>query len=397
MAEQLKSNRTQILEKLFEEKSSKHFIRSDKITIFHGRCEAEKAQSLPKENINLKSPEVEKVKKSLNFEEVKCIKFVKDISKVKSVQEKVLEDCSSEDKNKNPNLIKDQKVKLVKLDSDFFYKRQFRLKDCSVVLKRLKPQQRYVSDKNLARSDCFVKLTDVKLHPKYGPKVHEILGTKFPKPEKVLETKSDLLELDINKNLSPKFCPPTFSSTPAKLKNPILKEANPVSEQVNPIQPSTVQEENFDLFSVKKRLEEGAYSDLLDFHLDIKRMRNSAKIGGPAKKSVLAKFDSAYEKAMAEVYPWFNVNNPAEFHEPEKGPAGAVSAPTSDHVYSSKICPENKNEKNGELNLVSFWKSKYQNVKERRFCALCCKLGDAAHDRAGRLLYFRQNEWVHVG
>jgi hypothetical protein len=372
--EQLKSNRALVFEKLSSAKFSKHFLRSDKATIFRGRSEAEKPQT--EETTSMKSPEVEKVKKVLNFDDKNRIKCVKE--------DFVFGDSS---KDKKPTLVKDQNVK---------FHSDFRVTECLVSLKRLKPQKRYIIDKNLARKDCFVRLKDARSDSKLGPKVLDILGIKGSKTEQLLETKSELLELDINKNLSPKSVPkfeqPAFSSTPTK----------PCSKPANPIEPTQlVKEDDFDLLSMKKRLDEGAYANVLDFHLDVKRLRDSAKIGGPAKKSVLAKFDSTYEKAMAEVCPWFNLKNPTEFHEPEEGREGAVSPPTSDHVYSVKVSNNSSNnnnvEVNPELNLVSLWKSKYQTEKERRFCALCGKLGDAAHDRAGRLLYFRQNEWVHVG
>ncbi len=53
----------------------------------------------------------------------------------------------------------------------------------------------------------------------------------------------------------------------------------------------TPKKQVLDLIEVKRRLDEGHYSNVLDFHLDIKKVRNSAKIGGPAKKRILAKFD----------------------------------------------------------------------------------------------------------
>ena len=122
-------------------------------------------------------------------------------------------------------------------------------------------------------------------------------------------------------------------------------------------------------------------------------MRESAKIGGPAKKSILTKFASTYEEAMEEACPWFDLKNPAAFFEAKLLEDGEVVAPPSlDHVYSTNI----EREKNRELNLVSFWRTKYQKGEDRRICVLCDKVGDSAHEGAGRLLYFRENDWVHV-
>lgn len=122
-------------------------------------------------------------------------------------------------------------------------------------------------------------------------------------------------------------------------------------------------------------------------------MRESAKIGGPAKKSILAKFTSTYEEAMTEACPWFDQKNPAAFFEAKLLEDGEVVAPPNlDHVYSTS----GKVEKNRESNLVSFWRTKYQKDEDQRACVLCDKVGDSAHEGAGRLLYFRQNDWVHV-
>jgi hypothetical protein len=142
---------------------------------------------------------------------------------------------------------------------------------------------------------------------------------------------------------------------------------------------------------MQQKLSDGDYGNIFDFHLDVRKVRHSARIVGPAKKSVLARFDSAYEAAVKEVCPWFNLENPASFFEASDN---VVTPPSVDHAYSSVTA--RKPERAACKNVASFWKFKYQKQKDVRSCGLCGEFGDAAPDRAGRLLYFRQNEWVHT-
>ena len=77
--EELKEAQTVVLEKLLNTKFSKHFIRSNKATIFQGtfleeQQKLETVESQEEQHFNqfpemLKSPEVEKVKKALAFDD----------------------------------------------------------------------------------------------------------------------------------------------------------------------------------------------------------------------------------------------------------------------------------------------------------------------------------------
>lgn len=389
--EELKATRIMVLNKLFSQKFAKHFIRSKRNVIFF--ASRQQPQDSPKveklssetgqrerlqDSVTMTSPEVEKVKKVLNFDE-----------NTAAVQPPAVETDQP----------KEVKVKVIPLLSrESFIKRQYRLKEFSVSLKRLKPRKCYLIDKGSATSKCFVEIQDLKHHKKWGKVIANIAKM----------SKCDSIELDINKNLSPKSAPhvnmgkPNCSSTPMKKVEPAPSPVGSVEKHLvhpspgqasKPKTPSPMK--GLDLFQMQCLLDEGAYDNVLDFHLDIKKVRDSARIGGPAKKSILVKFDEIYHQSMKEFCPWFDFENPIASFEP-KNPSDNVSIPpTSDHHYAAPTFNSNR-PKVSEQNLVSLWRRKYQRLKDFRTCVLCSYEGDADHDRAGRLLYIRQNEWVHV-
>ena len=287
------------------------------------------------------------------------------------------------------------KVKCIPLSREYLYKRQFRLRDFSIVLNRLKPQSQYLVDPSTANENCRVVLKDLRHHPKWRPVVERILKSQGQIPHEPAE------------ELAPKPTEafpgqPAFSSTPTKLFKQAPEQVKPRAEPVYPVPedarltPTPGKKKPLDLIEMQKRLEEGCYDSVLDFHLDITKVRSSARIGGPAKKSILAKFDETYRASMKEFCPWFDFGNPAASFDP-KTPADNVSAPpTSDHRYSATTFNNSLHQKASEQNLVSLMRRKYQQEKDLRLCLLCGNVGDGDHNGPGRLLYFRQNEWVHL-
>ncbi len=219
----------------------------------------------------LKSPEIEKVRKVLSFDDKMEIKSEKKLT-TDIIKESAV---SSEDKNREIRMTrgKSKKVSLdvVKLESG--------LKDCSVRLSRSEVDNYFLDQFVLThpefkRSDCSVKIEDIQQDPKWGSKVREFLGIA---PEVFNEKSSDHLELDINKNLSPRSSlvstlgEPVSCSTPTKSFNPTFKPENltnlvtTTSKQID-VDPG---KEPFDLTTMKRRADEGAYKNILDFHLVI--------------------------------------------------------------------------------------------------------------------------------
>ena len=410
---EVKATRTLVLDKMLTSKFAKHFIKSNRPTVFYGLSKDKETEKIVEQTSS--SPGVDKVRKVLTFEEESEKTDSKNSNNEPSAVS-TLKKCESESSKEVDATKKIADVTIIpvtsktKRKSDEILMTKFNFQNCSVQLSRRAVNNflfKHFSRNFQELKNCLVKLNDIKDDDTWGVIVKDKLGISelICVPESPVKP-SELDELDINKNLSPRkpqyIGEPVCSSTPTKSDDSSSAQtcldtsssaSKPVNlaEQVDPVQVK----ETLDLNIMKRKVGEGAYENVLDFHLDIKRLRESAKIGGPAKKRVIAKFNSTYEKAMTEFCPWFDFKNPLSFFEPKSAEENVMRPPNLDHHYSVTSVTNN-NEKSCEQNLVSFWKKKFEKTKDRRFCVLCGKLGDAPHDRAGRLLYFRQNEWVHV-
>ncbi|XP_013929455.1 PREDICTED: histone-lysine N-methyltransferase 2A-like isoform X2 [Thamnophis sirtalis] len=223
--------------------------------------------------------------------------------------------------------------------------------------------------------------------------------------------------------------PPSHSS-PKGPDPPVLTEVGKQEE-----------EPPLDLEGVKRKMDQGGYSSVLEFSDDLVKIIQAAinADGGQLElKKANSVVKSFFMRQMERVFPWFNVKK-SRFWEPNKVTANsgmlpnAVLPPSLDHNYAQwqereesssaqqqpplmkKIIPAPKPKAPGEPNSPtplhlpasplsspdrgqddSPALSPPPDVEDNRQCALCLKYGDDGGNDAGRLLYIGQNEWSHV-
>ncbi|NXJ71070.1 KMT2A methyltransferase, partial [Rostratula benghalensis] len=218
-------------------------------------------------------------------------------------------------------------------------------------------------------------------------------------------------------------------SSPEGPDPPVLTEVSKQEEQ----QP-------LDLEGVKRRMDQGGYTSVLDFSDDIVKIIQAAinsDGGQPEVKKANSMVKSFFIRQMERVFPWFSVKK-SRFWEPNKVTSNsgmlpnAVLPPSLDHNYAQwqereensraeqpplmkKIIPAPKAKGPGEPDsptplhpptppLPGSERSREDSpelnpppdVEDNRQCALCLKYGDDSANDAGRLLYIGQNEWTHV-
>ncbi|KAM8927699.1 LOW QUALITY PROTEIN: histone-lysine N-methyltransferase 2A [Pelodytes ibericus] len=218
-------------------------------------------------------------------------------------------------------------------------------------------------------------------------------------------------------------------SSPEGPDPPILTQVSKQDEQPPP-----------DLEGVRKKMDHGKYTSVLELSDDIVRIIQAAMNadgGQPELKKANSMVKSFFTRQMERVFPWFSVKK-SRFWEPNKVTnnssmlPNAVLPPSLDHNYAQwqerenrlaeqpllvkKIIPapkpkspgdpdsprpihpptppamsalENRMEESPELPLPP-------GVEDNRQCALCLKYGDDYANDAGRLLYIGQDEWTHV-
>nr|DBA16185.1 TPA: hypothetical protein GDO54_003604 [Pyxicephalus adspersus] len=192
-----------------------------------------------------------------------------------------------------------------------------------------------------------------------------------------------------------------------------------------------------DLEGVKRKMDQGRYTSVLELSDDIVRIIQAAMNadgGQPELKKANSVVRSFFTKQMERVFPWFSVKK-SRFWEPNKVNSNncmlpnAVLPPSLDHNYAQwqerenglavqppsmkKIIPapkprspedpaspqpihspvpapiDHSREDSPEL-------LPPPGVEDNRQCALCLKFGDDNANDAGRLLYIGQDEWTHV-
>ncbi|XP_035202160.1 histone-lysine N-methyltransferase 2A isoform X3 [Oxyura jamaicensis] len=218
-------------------------------------------------------------------------------------------------------------------------------------------------------------------------------------------------------------------SSPEGPDPPVLTEVSKQEEQ----QP-------LDLEGVKRKMDQGGYTSVLDFSDDIVKIIQAAinsDGGQPEVKKANSMVKSFFVRQMERVFPWFSVKK-SRFWEPNKVTSNsgmlpnAVLPPSLDHNYAQwqereennrteqpplmkKIIPAPKPKGPGEPDsptplhpptppISSSDRSREDSpelnpppdVEDNRQCALCLKYGDDSANDAGRLLYIGQNEWTHV-
>ncbi|XP_073441374.1 histone-lysine N-methyltransferase 2A isoform X2 [Dendrobates tinctorius] len=193
-----------------------------------------------------------------------------------------------------------------------------------------------------------------------------------------------------------------------------------------------------DLDGVKKKMDFGKYTSVLEMSDDIVRIIQAAMNtdgGQPELKKANSMVKSFFTKQMERVFPWFSVKK-SRFWEPNKVAnnssvlPNAVLPPSLDHNYAQwqerenslavqpplvkKIIPAPKPKSPGDPESpppaqsttpsTVLDHSRDENadlppppgVEDNRQCALCLKYGDDNASDAGRLLYIGQDEWAHI-
>ncbi|XP_063291978.1 histone-lysine N-methyltransferase 2A isoform X3 [Pelobates fuscus] len=218
-------------------------------------------------------------------------------------------------------------------------------------------------------------------------------------------------------------------SSPEGPDPPILTQVGKPDEQPPP-----------DLEGVKKKMDQGRYTSVLELSDDIVRIIQAAMNadgGQPELKKANSMVKSFFTRQMERVFPWFNVKK-SRFWEPNKVTSNssmlpnAVLPPSLDHNYAQwqeresrlaeqpplmkKIIPAPKAKSPGEPEspqpvhtptppaMLAIEHNRAESpeqplppgVDDNRQCALCLKYGDDNANDAGRLLYIGQDEWTHV-
>ncbi|XP_030187592.1 histone-lysine N-methyltransferase 2A isoform X6 [Lynx canadensis] len=195
-----------------------------------------------------------------------------------------------------------------------------------------------------------------------------------------------------------------------------------------------------DLEGVKRKMDQGGYTSVLEFSDDIVKIIQAAinsDGGQPEIKKANSMVKSFFIRQMERVFPWFSVKK-SRFWEPNKVSSNsgmlpnAVLPPSLDHNYAQwqereenshteqpplmkKIIPAPKPKGPGEPDsptplhpptppILSTDRSREDSpelnpppgIEDNRQCALCLMYGDDSANDAGRLLYIGQNEWTHV-
>ncbi|XP_064424837.1 histone-lysine N-methyltransferase 2A isoform X2 [Latimeria chalumnae] len=195
-----------------------------------------------------------------------------------------------------------------------------------------------------------------------------------------------------------------------------------------------------DLEGVKRKMDQGGYTSVLEFSDDIVKIIQAAMNsdgGQPENKKANSMVKSFFTRQMERVFPWFSVKE-SRFWEPNKVTLNngmlpnAVLPPSLDHNYAQwqereensraeqplllkKIIPAPRAKGPGDPDspvpppppppvMPGSDRSREDSpelipppdVEDNRQCVLCLKYGDDNSNESGRLLYIGQNEWTHV-
>ena len=437
MAEELKAGQQIVLHSLFKIPSAKHFIKSSVHRKFRAAAEPktiEESTAPPKpgsevdpvkeeeKNVNNGEP-LEKVESKAAIEQASKPETNESTIEVKSSAEPLKDEkaeslvvsdansesaatpsspCSSANEVLNSESpVKDQVFITLETENSDFVEifQEFDevdawndcqpqgFKEAKVVLDRIdplnppKPDSHYLNE-FLSRSGVSIRPCAVRLE--------RLPVSKLPKPEK---REQQLLETVDKFDLYPL---PQPSDTDSETEDSV-KEEEEMDEDEDDVGPPP------DLEDIKGKVykeESGTgYSSVLDFHLDFMRLLNETKVRGPSTKVKARKkaLKDAYEKSVKKVYPWFDVKEPWKHFEEDPSNPSAVALPCEDHNYTDvwlrkrKKSPAKKKKTSGLSGKKNVCRD-----KDERTCQFCGKSGDGHHRGAGRLIYYRQNDWVHV-
>ena len=179
-----------------------------------------------------------------------------------------------------------------------------------------------------------------------------------------------------------------------------ITAAPPVSPR-HPSSEDASESPDLNLEAIQANVEADRYQSVLDLHLDVKKV-----LGEPSEDTNVLRtpLQDVYEASVKQVYPWFDVENPSAHFEPETPEQRLVDPPSGDHGYAdSKLAKHQRALDRHALKVdpqkpfESVMKAcKVIEREDRRACAFCGQRGDGKRQGAGRLIYYRQNDWLHV-
>ena len=163
-----------------------------------------------------------------------------------------------------------------------------------------------------------------------------------------------------------------------------------------------------DLNELRSLVEGRGCSSVLDLHLNINHIIDETPILGPKSSQIKQELKEYYLELMKEVYPWYEIDEPAKFWsewEPRQnmqkkktkmsvnGRKYFVKPPNPEHSYAFR---KQSVENNDFCQLEEEIIEASQAVVDSRKCLFCGALGDQNDRLAGRILPFRFNEWAHL-
>ncbi len=282
---------------------------------------------------------------------------------------------------------------------------------------------------------CSVVLKDVKHHPWWGKKVRQLSGDDSKKSikitdscEKFIKTPSKVIIPKILKRDPPIPQPSEASSEkePAPEQNTQIEENNdspaPMdtaetllrdlesvqAEIVNdsdiacnvPQEPIEIREAfPAQVSNLEAKIEDGSYyENNINFHLDLKRFLLNTVAKDGLERSEL---HVAYDQITKQIFPWFDINNPLKHFEALKPEESLVRPPKPyDHAYADYKMNKRKPSLVSPISQPPKWKAgcelRTSLSLDQRLCSFCGQYGDLTNEMSGRLLYYKQNEWVHA-
>ena len=161
-------------------------------------------------------------------------------------------------------------------------------------------------------------------------------------------------------------------------------------------QQKIVAQQPFDLKKLETQVETEAFSSMLEFHLEFKNILKLCPMPKSIKRKWIKEFMDQYKIVSANVFPWFDANRPLQHFEAIDN--FVVKQPIFDHKYTKTILEESKPIDVFDKLLFKSRprRSRNSNIIDLRSCLFCGLNGDRGRQEAGRLLHYRQNQWIHA-
>ena len=159
---------------------------------------------------------------------------------------------------------------------------------------------------------------------------------------------------------------------------------------------------------LKYRTTNDFYSSIFKFYLDLLQACSYSHVIGPAciQQKRKNKFKQICISAIESVFPWFDVQNTSLvsdffYSQENKLESMNFSKERLEHSYAYTDKLTNSSDckifaTGSSTSGDNICRRSYTSGKDTRKCQFCGQCGDHKESRSGRLLYYRQNEWVHV-